>query len=508
MLEEKVDAVLLIDNDYDPQITVGEAEKLKSIQKAFILGYLANKDNMQVEEWLKEEMIKSLPEYSQEEVSSMSEEIIVILSTQEEKKASLERALKNGRSQESWLENEVKKATSFMSTQEAVEYLQNLDNALETANESLYRTITTKSGGVSKNPNLDGFIAEQYEAQMFNLNAEATGSPYRAEVLEPNGKRFAKNSVDIVIRDTNDGGKIVRRYQAKYCKDAKATAKAFDDGNYRGQQKLVPEGQESEIEKKVVTVIEAPDGTTSKPLTKENAKRLQKEAQSGKWNELNWNEYALKDLARGIGAQARDAAVMGAAIGVGFDVAQKVWNGEEIEGEELVETALESGIDFGVKAALAGALKVGVEKGVVSLIPKGTPAGKIANIVHVSVENVKILGKVGTGELSLNEGLDKMGQTTVSTVAGIAASAVTAAKVGATVGTVFGLAGTAVGGFVGGTIGYMAGQKMAETVYKGVKNYGTKAAENVKKFIKNTGNVISNGYNKIKNGVQWLLGFA
>lgn len=85
---------------------------------------------------------------------------------------------------------------------------------------------------------------------------------------------------------------------------------------------------------------------------------LQEEAQSGKWNDLNWNEYKAKDLAIGIGKQAGQAALMGAAIGVGFDVAQKVWNGEEIKGEELVETAIVSGADFGVKAAAAGALKV------------------------------------------------------------------------------------------------------------------------------------------------------
>jgi hypothetical protein len=43
---------------------------------------------------------------------------------------------------------------------------------------------------------------------------------------------------------------------------------------------------------------------------------------------------------------------------VGFDVAQKLWNGEEIEAEEVAETALVSGADFGIKAAAAGALKV------------------------------------------------------------------------------------------------------------------------------------------------------
>lgn len=52
---------------------------------------------------------------------------------------------------------------------------------------------------------------------------------------------------------------------------------------------------------------------------------MRDEAQSGKWNELNWNEYKTKDLAIGIGKQAGYTALQGAAIGVGFDVAQKLY---------------------------------------------------------------------------------------------------------------------------------------------------------------------------------------
>ncbi len=81
---------------------------------------------------------------------------------------------------------------------------------------------------------------------------------------------------------------------------------------------------------------------------------MRDEAQSSNWNELNCNEYAARDLAIGIGKQAGYAALQGAAIGVGFDVAQRLWNGEKIEAEEVVETALVSGGDFGIKAAAVG----------------------------------------------------------------------------------------------------------------------------------------------------------
>ena len=107
-------------------------------------------------------------------------------------------------------------------------------------------------------------------------------------------------------------------------------------------------------------------------------------------------------------------------------------------------------------------------KGIISAIPKGTPAGTIANIAHVAIENIKIMGKVATGELTIKEGFEKIEQTTVATIAEIATSAKGAA-IGATIGSVFGPVGTAAGGLISGTIGYMAGSKVGETVAKSVQ---------------------------------------
>lgn len=476
--EIKYDGILLIEADNDPRIAQSEAEALMPIQKSFMESYIANREKMSVDEWLPMELKNHLPDHNEEEIERISLEIISSIKVSEEKHSELKAAVKEGQSKESWLAREFKRATSAFSTQEASKYLQNLDSAVESANVSLHGTITTQAGVVSQNPNLDGFIAEQYHAQTFNLNAEATGSAYRAKVLEPTGTGYAKNSVDIVIVD--GAGKTVKRYQCKYCKDAASTAKAFEKGDYRGQQKLVPENQGDQIPKRTSEVLEAPDGTTSNPLSKEKAKSLQDQAQSGKWNDLNWNEYKLKDLAVGIGKQAGVAAVMGAAIGAGTNVVKKVWDGEEIDGREVVEDALKTGGDFGIKAAAAGALKVGVEKGVIKLIPKGTPAGTIANIVHIGIENAKIVGKVVTGELSIKEGYYQMEQVSVSTAAGLAAGA-KGTSIGIAVGSVLGPVGAAVGGFVGGTVGYMAGSAVGTTIIKGFQKVREKVHIGIQK---------------------------
>lgn len=494
-MKEEYEFDLLIDEDDGPILVEDECKELKPIMEDFVKSCSVN-PKAPVESWLIPKMQEQLPEKSHEEIVSMVDEIVATIKVSEEKKASLEKAVASGRSKESWFASETKKATAGMSTQEAAKYLTNLDNALQQANESLYRTITTQAGTISQNPRLDGFIAEQYHAQTFNMNAEATGSPYRAKVLEPNGRGYAKNSVDIVIVDGE--GKVVRRYQSKYCKDAKATEQAFEHGDYRGQQKLVPEGQEGDIAKKSTTVLEAPDGTTSNPLTKSRAEQMRDEAQSGNWNDLNWNEYATKDLAIGIGKQAGYAALQGAAIGVGFDVAQKLWNGETIEADEVVETAIVSGADFGIKAAAAGALKVGIEKDIIRVIPKGTPAGTIANIAYVAIEDVKVLGKMATGELTMKEGIEKLEQTTVSTAAGLVTMG-KGATIGAAMGMVFGPVGMAIGGFMGGTIGYMAGSKVGETVVKCAQKVRD-GAKKVAKTLTSVGKrVASSATSKVKS---------
>lgn len=499
MPDEVYNAELVVDEEYEPRITQAEAEALKPIQKEFMESYLANRDKMPLDEWLKSEMRKNLPEYGESEIGKISVEIISTLKLQEEMRVSLDKAVKAGRSKEAWFASKIKEAASLQGTQVESELLQknffkNLDDAVKSANKELLGTIYTQAEMINMNPNLSGYIAEQYHAQTFNLNAKAAGSPYRAEVLTPDSTTYAKNSVDIVIRDTRvisaDGKcKVVRRYQVKYCKDAESTTKAIAKGDYRGQRYLVPEGQEADIPKKVSTVLEAPDGTKSKPLTYEKSKKLQEEAQSGNWNDLNWNEYRTKDLAIGIGKQAGQAVLMGAAVGAGFEIAHKVWKGEKIDGEELVEKAVVSGADFGVKTAAAGAIKAGAEKGMIKFLPKGIASSTCANIAFVAVENIKTLGQFAAGKLTGAECVDKMGRTAASTVAGIAASA-KGAVIGGTVGMVLGPVGSAVGGFVGGTVGYMAGSKVGEAVFSGAKKIGKAAVSLVKSAAEKASEVV------------------
>ena len=499
----------LFEHDFSGKILSKEAaHEVSKIQREFLESYINLKDKITVDEWLIQEFQKQLPDRSIEEIKEMSTEIIDSLKTTEKMKAGEQQAIADGRSKESWLASTLQKSTSMMSAKEGANYLQTLDDAVKNANDIMHKTITTKSSSYSipnQNPNLDGFIAEQHHVNSFNLEASAKGSTLRAEVqpLKP-GETYTKNGFDVIIKDAN--GNRIHQYQMKYGATAEDTIRMLKSGNYNNQTLVVPEEQVEAVKKafpnKTVTSTIGEGNIKSKPLTKEQAKTLQEEAQHGNFMDVSWNEYAVKDIAMGIGKQAGYSCLQGAAVGAGISIASKVWRGEPIDGEEVLETAIVSGADFGVKTATAGALKVASEKEILKAIPKGTKGSTFANIAFVAIENVKVLGKVATGELTAREGIDTMQQTTGSCIAGIATSTKGAA-IGATVGSVLGPVGTTVGGFVGGTVGYMAGSKVGQAVVRGAQKVRDKAVE----IVKSVGSAIASGVKSFARGFASIFGF-
>ena len=492
-----------------------EAKAVSKILREFLESYASSKDKISVEEWLIQEFQKQLPDKSFEEIKEMSAEIIESLRVTEDMKESQEKALATGISNESWLASKILEGTSQMSLQDRVKYLQGLDDAVKNSNVEMIKTITTKGSGYinpSMNPNLDGFIAEQHHVNSFNMNAKAKGSGLRAEVPTKPGKPYTKNGVDVVIKDNS--GKIINRYQMKYGKSAEETIKMIKSGDYRNQRLVVPEEQVAAVKEafpnKTVTSTIGDGNISSNPLTKDKAKELQEKAQSNNYIDVDWNDYKLKDIATGIGKEVIYSGCVGVVAGAGIEIASKVWNGEPIDGEKVIEAAIVTGADQGVKAATTGALKVASEKGILKAIPKGTGTGVFANIAFVAIENMKIIGKIGTGELTLQEGIYEAGKTTASCVAGIAASAKGSAIIGAAIGTVLGPVGTAVGGFVGGTVAYIAGSKVTESVVKGAKKIYEKGVEVVKSIasgIVSVGRSVVSVGRSIVNGIGSFLGF-
>ena len=177
----------------------------------------------------------------------------------------------------------------------------------------------------------------------------------------------------------------------------------------------------------------------------------------------------------------------------------------------MIEIAIKTGADTSIKTVTAGILEVAIRKGIIKFIPKSTPAGVIANIACVGIENVKILTKIASGDLSVTKGLDQMGRFTTSMIGGLLALAkgvAVGAKMSAWI-PVVGPGLAVVTGFIGGMVGYFGGSKIGDAVYSvGKKVAG--AAKNVGKAawngIKSAGKAISSGVKSFGRSIASIFG--
>ena len=491
--------------------TEENAEKVAGVISSFVLSYGKHKDEQPLEEWLSAEF-KKYPDIweDEEEIHATASEIINTITASNEKKASLHAHLDQGKSKENWLAKEIEKGASATGAVNVGAYAEGIERAMEQSNINNVDVITRKDGFISQSFHLDGFIAEHHHANTFNIDAAAKGNAHRARVLEPEpGQTYGKNSMDIGIYDGN--GKLVKRYQSKYGADADATAELFEKGDYRGQRKLVPEGHGNSKSTEVIEI----DGISSKPLSKEAAKELQNKAQQKyEAKQYEWNDVNKVIIAKQIGKQA----LMGACITAGMQgtriLARRVWNSltgktnpsASEDMKEFFESSIKSAKHVGIQVAVSGGVVVAVKNGWLGKWLKDTPAGRIANIAYIAMENAKILFKLSKGELSKEEALDAMGQSTTVAISAIA-GAVQGAALGASLGAVFGPVGIAVGGFVGGVAGGMAGGGIGEAVYEGGKAVVKTATHTLKVVASGIVNDIKNVADGVSNLASSVLSF-
>jgi hypothetical protein len=481
------------------------AQKTSGVIASFVDSYSRNKNTLSLDIWLEQEFSKYSHLWANDaERHAVVLEVIVTIQKNNEAKADLYAHLDKGKSRESWLAKKIEQGASSAGVVNVGQYAQGIDNALNTANQKNLNAILNNNGSISQALNLDGFIAEHHHANTFNIDAAAKGSSYRARVLEPDGTRYGKNSMDIGIYDAE--GKLVKRYQAKYGADADTSAELFERGDYRGQRKLVPEGHGDANSTEVIEI----DGVSSKPLSKEAAKELQKQAQLEKEaKQYDWNDANRMSIAKEIGKKV----LIGAAIGAGFQGARilgrRVWNsltGKENRSanedlQEFFESSVKGAVNVGVQVAVSGALVVAVKSGWVNVL-KNTPAGEIANIAYVAMENAKCLYKFAKGEMSGVETLDAMGNTSCTAVGGIY-GAIQGATLGAEIGAALTLnpAGAAIGGFIGAVVAGIAGSAIAEPLYKGAKAIVKTAAKVIESAYEGSKTLAKGVFNTLTFGL-------
>lgn len=499
------------------QLDINEEDypKIKRTVHEFVSDY-AHKDSETTD---KQFLVKKFSGYPKlfkdtEEMEKTATDIVETVYSYEKNKQELDAHIASGKRQESWLARKIEQGAGVSGAVSVAQYAQHIDISIKNANDAMMKTIHNLDGSINQNPNLDGLIAEQHHASTFNIDAAVKEKNFRAEPLESNGK----NSVDVVVRD--ERGQIVRKYQSKYGKDAETTEGYFEKGDYRGQRKLVPEGQGDKInnanEKIEFTDYKSkhPETIESKPLSKEEAKAKQEQAQKeGKIDEYTWNDANKGVIARKIGGRAALSAAFAVGLQGARIIGRRIWNwatGQENQSveedvKEFAESAIKSGASAGLTVATSGALTVAARSGWLGKLLMKTPAGHIAAAACVGIENIKVLYKFAKGELTGEEAIDQAGRATCSVVGGMALGA-KGASLGAAIGTVFGPVGTAIGGIAGGLIGGIAGSTVGEAVFSAGKKIVSFVANGVRTVASGIANAARSVVSGVKNFISGLFG--
>ena len=403
---------------------------------------------------------------------------------------------------------------NVLSTKFVNNYIDTVNTAIDNANKTIIESVTTKAGTINQNPNLDGFIFEEHHAGTFNIDASVKQKSYHAEALKPElGETYGKNSIDIVIEDS---GKYVKKYSAKAYKNANETAKSFYDKitgyKYKFQSKLVPTDQTREIVNSVDKIKF--DNVESKGITKTEIKNIQNELQSGN---KKIDIFSFKkdvntiSISKQIGKQAMVNGTMGLGIGMVANIGANIITGKGVEAEEVIEAGIKTGASMGMATAVAGGIRVAVEKKVIpTVFSRILTNNTIGAIAVASMDIIGTACKLGSGEISLGEAIKEVGTSIssaysaiVSSSFGYTATIAAAGMVGlgtmGTVGTVIGTGVALVAGAVCGTVGSKIGGAIANGVGTIAEKVVDKAVEVVKEGIDTVKNIANGVINKVQS---------
>ena len=414
-------------------------------------------------------------------------------------------------------------------------YVDTINTAIDNANKTLMESVTTKAGIINQNPNLDGFIFEEYHAGTFNVDATVKQKPYHAEALKPElGETYGKNSIDLVIEDS---GKYVKKYSAKAYKNANETTKSFYDKitgyKYKFQSKLVPTDQTSEIANSVDKIKY--NNVESKGITKAEVKEIQNDLQTGnkKADIINFKKNVNTiSISKQIGKQVMVNGTMGLGIGMATNIGINLISGKEVEAEEVIEAGIKSGASMGMATAVAGGIRVAVEKKVIpTVFSRLLTNNTVGAIATASMDIIGTAFKLGSGEISLGKAVKDVGNSISASYGAIISSGIgfsggmaLATTIGlgtiGTVGTILTGGLALVAGAVCGVIGSkVAGAitsgigAVAETIVDGAVNIVKAGKEAVKSLasgvwngVKSVGSAIVSGVSSVVSSVGSFFG--
>lgn len=537
-IEDDIIEIEVVEKNLENEKLAIDNEKLIDILKRFVKEYIKNK-NQDLTQWLIERLKEEFPEKTQDQLLKESQELIAGVKLGKEKYELVKEKRALGISPSDVLAKDISKTTEGVSIKEVKEelkarseaiekenissmyemtkgieiainimafdkmtrYFDNINEVIAKGNQKMVDSLITKAGNINQNPQLDGFIFEQFHENTFNIDAAIKDiSGIRAEALVPKpGTGYGKNSIDLVVKvKRGETEYIVRKYQAKLSDNPE---KLFQDGNYKFQRRLYGEGHEKIGNTKVEY-----EGIESDALSKSDAKVIQKEVQEGNLDASKQtfeNNVDVKSLSRQIAKQALTSATIGVGMGMALSTGIKLAKGEEIKAEEVIIDGLKAGGSVGLSTAIAGGLKTAVEKKVITgwaanILKNNSVVGTIA---FSALSLIGVASSIGSGDLSLKDGMKETDAILAGTYGGIKGSLAGIALAGgviASVGTIL----APVVAAVAGTIGYFAGSTIASNIAKGAAEVASTVTSGVKEVVKAGYNAVKSVASAAWNGIK------
>ena len=544
--------------------------KTEEIIKKFLKSYAENEksqDKKDLKTWLVSELQNELPNKKVEDIEKIATELITGIEIYYQKKKEVEKYQSVGITNGDYVGNEILEKVAdkieeaeIIDTKEVIEdmkeasnilsqynetmmyetaaikepqlvanvlsansvnnYVDSVNTAIDNANKTMMESVTTKAGMINQNPNLDGFIFEEYHAGTFNIDAAVKQKSYHAEALKPElGETYGKNSIDLIIEDTD---KYVKKYSAKAYKNANESAKAFYDKitgyKYKFQSKLVPTDQTRDITNSVDKIKF--NNVESKGITKAEIKDIQNDLQSGnkKGDILTFkNDVNTISISKQIGKQAMVNGTMGVGLGMAANIGVNLITGKEVEAEEVIEAGIKTGASMGMATAVAGGIRVAVEKKVIpTVFSRMLTNNTIGAIAAASMDIIGTAFKLGSGEISLGQAVKDVGSSIsagygaiISSGIGFSGGMALATTIGlgtiGTVGTILtgGLALAA--GAVCGVVGSNIALKIANGLGKITEKVVDKAVDIVKSGVNKVKNTVSSAWSGVKSFIRKLF---
>ena len=208
---------------------------------------------------------------------------------------------------------------------------------------------------------------------------------------------------------------------------------------------------------------------------------------------------------------------MGLGIGMATNIGINLITGKEVDAEQVIETGIKTGTSMGMATAVAGGIRVAVEKRVIpTVFSKMLTNNTIGAIAASSMDIIGTAFKLGSGEISLGQAVKDVGNSLgagygaiISSGIGFSGGMALATTIGlgtiGTVGTILtgglALATGAVCGVIGSNIALKITNGLGEITEKAID----KAVDIVKSGINRAKNTLSSTWSGAKTFVRKLF---